>query len=175
MFDKALVRLLRNIRAYLSIFDYILKNIQKIYWLRLIANRQNRLSVRPSRPYTAGLLHCLSSMTTLLQTTSIFILYQQDFLRSVKPLLMHGRHCKSPKRYYAFQNHFIYGSWNFWYKPEATKLLLMRSCKPLENVSYMGVARTWSSRLSSFHLACSENEIMKILMKLKCDSLNAFP
>jgi hypothetical protein len=45
--DKALVRPLRNIRAYSSIFEHILKNIQRICQLRSMANRQDRPSIRP--------------------------------------------------------------------------------------------------------------------------------
>jgi hypothetical protein len=44
--DKALVLPLRNIRAYLSIFEHIIENIQRIYQLCPIANGQNWLSVR---------------------------------------------------------------------------------------------------------------------------------
>jgi hypothetical protein len=67
--DKALVCPLRNIRAYLSIFEHILENIQRICQLRPIANGQDRLSVRTSHPYTTGFLPRPSSMTTLVQVS----------------------------------------------------------------------------------------------------------
>jgi hypothetical protein len=60
--NKALVRPLSK---YLSIFEHILENIHRICQLRPIPNGQNRPSVRPSRPYTTGLLPRPSSMTTL--------------------------------------------------------------------------------------------------------------
>jgi hypothetical protein len=46
MSNKALIHPLRNIQAYLSIFEHILENIQRICQLRPIANGQDRLSVR---------------------------------------------------------------------------------------------------------------------------------
>jgi hypothetical protein len=59
------VRPLRNIRVYSSIFEHILKNIQRICQLRPIANRH----VRPSCPYMTSLPPCLSFMTILLMWT----------------------------------------------------------------------------------------------------------
>jgi hypothetical protein len=71
-FDKALLHPLRNIRAYLSIFEHILENIQRICPLCPITNGHDRPSAHLSRPYTTSLLPHLSSMTTLIHVTVIF-------------------------------------------------------------------------------------------------------
>ena len=54
-----------NIQVYLSIFENILENIQRICQLRPIVNGHVRLSVHPSRQYMTGFLLCLSYITTL--------------------------------------------------------------------------------------------------------------
>jgi hypothetical protein len=61
----------RPISKYSSIFEHIehiLENIHRICPLRPIPNRQNRPSVRPSRPSTTSLLPNTSDMTTLPST-----------------------------------------------------------------------------------------------------------
>jgi hypothetical protein len=58
----------RPISKYSSIFEHIehiLENIHRICPLRLIPNRQNRPSVRPSCPSTTSLPPNMSDMTTL--------------------------------------------------------------------------------------------------------------
>jgi hypothetical protein len=53
------------ISKYSSIFEHILENIHRIYPLRPIPNKQNRSSVRPSRPSMTSLPPNTSDKTTL--------------------------------------------------------------------------------------------------------------
>jgi hypothetical protein len=88
--NKAHVCQIRHIRAYSSIFEYILENIQRICQPRPIANGHVHSSVHPSRLYTMSLPPCPSFMTTLhaFIETSCILKFQSNLERL--QLILHG-------------------------------------------------------------------------------------
>jgi hypothetical protein len=70
MSDKVHVR---PISKYSSIFEHILENIHRICPLRPIPNRQNRPSVRLSRPSTTSLPPNTSDKTTLVVASEVCV------------------------------------------------------------------------------------------------------